>query len=82
MKALASAGAKIAELRRTGPQSQSHEPGAADLAWELEHESGKIDRALADAAALRIEARADRNELVAGESFKVDARWTLRSSTG
>lgn len=82
VKALASAGAKIAELRKTVPQSQSHEPGAADLAWELEHESGKIDRALADAAALRIEARADRNELVAGESFKVDARWTLRTSTG
>lgn len=82
IKSLAAAGAQIADLRKTAPQSQSHEPGAADLAWELEHESEKINRALVGAAALRIDARSDRNELVAGESFKVDARWTLRTSAG
>ena len=80
VKALAAAGAQIASLRKAALQSQ--DPGAADLAWELEHEREKIDRALADAAALHVDARADRNELVAGESFKVDARWTLRTSVG
>ncbi len=80
IKALAKAGSQVAALQKTVQQSQDPEGG--DFAWELEHEHEKIDRALADAAALHIDARADRNELVAGESFKVDARWTLRSRVG
>ncbi len=80
IKSLAAAGSQIAALRKT--VSQSQDPGAADLAWELDHEREKIDRALAGAAALHIDARADKNELVAGESFKVDARWTLRTNAG
>ena len=80
IKSLAAAGSQIAALQKTAAQSQ--DPGAADLAWELEHERQKIDRALADAAALHIDARADKNELVAGESFKVNTRWTLRSRVG
>ena len=79
-KALAAAGVQIAALRKVA--AQSPDSGGVDLAWELERETEKIDRALADAAALHIDARADRNELVAGESFKVDARWTLRTNTG
>ena len=80
IKSLAAAGSQIAALQKTAAQSQ--DPGAADLAWELEHERQKIDRALADAAALHIDARSDKNELVAGESFKVNTRWTLRSRAG
>ena len=80
IKSLAAAGSQIAALQKTAAQSQ--EPGAADLAWELEHEREKVDRALADAAALHIDARADKNELVAGESFKVNTRWTLRTNAG
>jgi LmbE family N-acetylglucosaminyl deacetylase len=79
-KSLAAAGAQIAALRKAAAQSQ--DSGRTDLSWELARETEKIDRALADAAALHIDARADRNELVAGESFKVDARWTLRTNTG
>jgi LmbE family N-acetylglucosaminyl deacetylase len=80
VKSLAAAGTQIATLRKNATQSQ--EPSAVNLSWELDRESEKIDRALADAAALHIDARADRNELVAGESFKVDARWTLRTNIG
>lgn len=80
IKSLAAAGSQIAALRKT--VSQSQDSGSADLAWELDHEREKIDRALAGAAALHIDARADKNELVAGESFKVDARWTLRTNAG
>jgi len=80
IKSLAAAGSQIAALQKTAAQSQ--DLGAADLAWELDHEREKIDRALADAAALHIDARADKNELVAGESFKVNTRWTLRTNTG
>ena len=80
IKSLAAAGSQIAALQKTAAQSQ--DSGAADLAWELQHEREKIDRALAGAAALHIDARADKNELVAGESFKVDARWTLRTNAG
>ncbi len=80
IKSLAAAGSQIAALQKTAAQSQ--DPGAADLAWELDHEREKIDRALAGAVALHIDARADKNELVAGESFKVDARWTLRTNAG
>ncbi|MGA8071943.1 MAG: PIG-L family deacetylase, partial [Candidatus Acidiferrales bacterium] len=80
IKSLAAAGSQIAALRKTVTQSQ--DSGAGDLAWELDHEREKIDRALAGAAALHIDARADKNELVAGESFKVDARWTLRTNAG
>jgi LmbE family N-acetylglucosaminyl deacetylase len=80
VKSLAAAGTQIATLRKNATQSQ--EPSAVNLSWELDRESEKIDRALADAAALHIDARADRNELVAGESFKVDVRWTLRTNVG
>ncbi len=79
VKSLAAAGTQIAALRKA---AQSQESGTTDLAWELDRESEKINRALADAAALHIDARADRNELVADESFKVDARWTLRTNAG
>jgi LmbE family N-acetylglucosaminyl deacetylase len=78
VKSLAAAGTQIAALRKAAAQDAN----AVDLAWELDRESEKIDRALADAAALHIDARADRNELVAGESFKVDARWTMRTNAG
>ena len=80
IKSLAAAGSQIAALQKTAVQSQ--EPGSADLAWELQHEREKIDRALAAAAALHIDARSDKNELVAGETFKVNARWTLRTRAG
>jgi LmbE family N-acetylglucosaminyl deacetylase len=80
VKNLAAAGAQIAALEKIAPPAA--EPGTADLAWELRHEREKIDRALADAAALHIDGRVDRNELVAGETFTVNTSWTLRSSAG
>ena len=55
---------------------------AGDLVWELARVRSRINRALANAAALHIDARADRNELVDGETFRVDTHWALRSAVG
>ena len=79
-KYLAAAGAKIADLEIAATSSAS--AGSSDLRWELAQVRARIDKALANVAALHVDARTDRNELVAGESFKVDTRWTLRESIG
>jgi LmbE family N-acetylglucosaminyl deacetylase len=79
-QALAEAAGEIAHLRTQGAAAGSDT--AANLKWELAREQEKIDRALADVAALHKDARADRNELVAGETFHVDTAWTLRPDAG
>jgi LmbE family N-acetylglucosaminyl deacetylase len=79
-KYLAAAGSKIADLEASTKATSGG--GASDLAWELARVRARIDQALANVAALHVDARADRNELVAGESFKVDTRWTFRQNIG
>jgi LmbE family N-acetylglucosaminyl deacetylase len=75
---LAAAGKSIAEAearleREAGPAEER-----ADARWELDQVRARVDRALAMAAALRFAARADRNGLVAGESFHVRLEWNYR----
>jgi LmbE family N-acetylglucosaminyl deacetylase len=63
-----------AELARAAGPAEER----ADARWELEQARARADRALALAAALRLTARADRNDLVAGESFHVRLEWSDR----
>lgn len=79
-KAIADAGSGIAALQKQNPPTGTD--AERNLNWELARARERIDRALADAAALHLDARADRNELVAGESFQVDTSWTLRKDVG
>ncbi len=75
---LAEAGKEIAALEaRMKPDAR---PGTeADGALrELRRVRTKIDRALELAEAVRLEARADRNELVAGETFGVQVERRMR----
>ena len=73
-RAIARAGKVIAELEAQLAKQTGDTAGAQ---WELARVRERMDAALAEAAALRIEARADRSEIVAGESFPVRAqvRW-------
>ncbi len=86
---LASAGKEIAALReQIAKQSGDDEKSAL---WELDGVKNRIDLALADDIAIPFEARANRHEVVAGESFSVDvvvsgepavpAKWTLSASS-
>ena len=70
-KDLADAAKEIARLREQ--VSKQNENGSAQLLWELERETEKIDLALNDDIALPMIVEADRHELVAGEEFSVDA---------
>ncbi|MFZ0967307.1 MAG: PIG-L family deacetylase [Candidatus Acidiferrales bacterium] len=79
-KYLAAAGTGIAGLEDSVKASSSE--GKSNLLWELSRVRERIDRALGNVAALHIDARANRDELVAGETFKVDTRWTLRENVG
>ncbi|MGH9745300.1 MAG: PIG-L family deacetylase [Candidatus Acidiferrales bacterium] len=89
---LAEAGKAIANLQEQiskGAAKQSGEQAAAAL-WELSRVRERIDAALAEDIALPMVAEADRHELVAGESFSVEAsflgqpavpvKWTLDDS--
>ena len=69
-KSLADAAKEIGKLREQ--VSKQNENGSAQLLWELERETEKIDLALNDDIALPMIAEAD-HELVAGEEFSVDA---------
>ena len=69
-KDLAEAAKEIAKLREQ--VSKQNENGSAQLLWELERETEKIDLALNDDIALPMIVEADRHELVAGEEFSVD----------
>jgi alpha-galactosidase-like protein len=70
-KELAHAGNEMANLSKQLSQSRTGQ--TAEALWELGHARSKIDRALADVMALHFNVRADRHELVAGESFSVSA---------
>jgi LmbE family N-acetylglucosaminyl deacetylase len=69
-KGLAAAAKEIEKLREQ--VSKQNENGSAQLLWELEHVTEKIDLALHDDIALPMIVEADRHELVAGEEFSVD----------
>jgi LmbE family N-acetylglucosaminyl deacetylase len=68
--ALVAAGKKIDEVPRPSVSSQTPAP-VVSLVRNLGRKREKIDRALALVAGLRLDALADRSELVAGESFTV-----------
>jgi len=71
-KHLAAAGREVADLQSA--LSADHKPDeVADVMWELARVQQRIDAALAAAAALRLDAHAERSELVAGEDFTVQA---------
>jgi LmbE family N-acetylglucosaminyl deacetylase len=69
-KGLADAAKEIAKLREQ--VSRQNENGSAQLLWQLERVTEKIDLALHDDIALPMIVEADRHELVAGEEFSVD----------
>src|SRR5882672_9967036 len=64
------AGKKIDEVPRPAVSSQTPAP-VVSLARSLQRKREKIDRALALVAGVRLEASADRSELVIGETFSV-----------
>jgi LmbE family N-acetylglucosaminyl deacetylase len=67
---LVAAGKKIDEVPRPSVSSQTPAP-VVSLVRSLGRKREKIDRALALVAGLRLDALADRSEIVAGESFTV-----------
>jgi LmbE family N-acetylglucosaminyl deacetylase len=79
-KQLAKAGGEMASAQDSLCKQRGPENAAA--CWELDHEKGKIDAALADAVALRLDARSDRSELVAGQDASVSLQWNYRANTG
>lgn len=75
----------VRQLSTAGKQieaaaNQAHsDPGTdRDLLWALDQERQKIDLALAEAAALHLNAEADQSALVAGEKFSVRVNWEKR----
>jgi LmbE family N-acetylglucosaminyl deacetylase len=75
-QALARAGGALIALRDQLTAKGSSEQD--DLRWNIDCARERIDHALALAAALQIEPRPDRSELVAGEDFAVDVEWRYR----
>ena len=67
---LVAAGRKIDEVPRPSVSSQTPAP-VVSLARSLQRKREKIDRALALVAGVRLDATADRSELVIGETFSV-----------
>ncbi|MFZ0639565.1 MAG: PIG-L family deacetylase [Candidatus Acidiferrales bacterium] len=72
---LATAGKQVASATR---QAQSDPAIDKDVLWALQQEQGRIDVALAEAAALHLNAESDQSTLVAGESFSVHVNWEKR----
>jgi LmbE family N-acetylglucosaminyl deacetylase len=75
-RALAAAWQALEEARR--PLFPPRQPAANRLSGELGLVLGRIEQALAMAAGLQLEVRADRSRVVAGESFTVRAAWRHR----
>lgn len=76
VRSMAAAGKQIVSLEDRVKQSK--DPRGADALWELEQVRGRIDHALADAAAVKIVSNSDRSELVPGEKFSVRAEIKYR----
>ena len=77
VRSIAAAGKEIVSLEEEVKHSRA--ATAADALWELEQVHGRINHALADAAAIKIVSNADRSELVGGEGFSVRAQVTHRN---
>ena len=75
VKYLATAGKQIESALSQG---QSDPATDRDVIWALQQEQGRIDAALAEAAALHLNAESDQSALVAGESFSVRVGWERR----
>ena len=69
-ESLASAGRKLSEVPAPAGMAQVPVP-VESLARSIKRKRGKIDAALALVAGVRLDANADRSELVAGENFSV-----------
>jgi LmbE family N-acetylglucosaminyl deacetylase len=76
--ALARAGKEIEAALEEFGRTESGKGKMENGSWELRRVKRNIDEALAAATALRVVARADRGEAVAGESFTVRAEWQGR----
>jgi LmbE family N-acetylglucosaminyl deacetylase len=81
-KSIAEAGKEIGTLQKDFCENKSADGAVAELCWVLAREHLKIDTALADAAAVEVEARAEQSELVAGEFAMVTVREQFRPDTG
>jgi LmbE family N-acetylglucosaminyl deacetylase len=77
VRSVAEAGKQISTLEDQVKHSQDSR--AANVLWELDQVREHVNRALADAAAIKIVSNSDRSELVAGESFSVRAEVTHRA---
>ncbi len=58
--------------------AESENVDGSSALWELGRIRRKLNRAIAAAVALQIDARADRSEIVAGEPFTVRLEWQYR----
>jgi hypothetical protein len=83
-ESIAKAGKEIVAVQTAncGNSSNATPVPAWDFCWALSQEHLKIDTALADAAAVEVEARATQSELIAGESATVSAREQFREGLG
>jgi LmbE family N-acetylglucosaminyl deacetylase len=77
VRCIAEAGKQIASLEDQAKGSPDSR--AANAISELDQVRGRINHALADAAAIKIISNADRSDLVAGESFNVRAEVAHRA---
>ena len=77
VRSIAAAGKEIVSLEEEVKHSTA--ASATDALWELEQVHGRINHALAAAAAIKIVSNADRSELVGGEGFSVRAQVTHRN---
>ena len=79
VKYLANAGK---ELQKATVEAQASTTIDKNVLWELRQQRQKIDDALAEAAALHLDAEADQNALVAGGNFSVRVTWSSRGDVG
>jgi LmbE family N-acetylglucosaminyl deacetylase len=70
--------AKLASAARRIQERPFEDSARGEFLWELRRAAERMDEALRLAAGLRVEAQADRGELVAGETFTVDVTWQQR----
>lgn len=66
------------QIEVAASQAKANPSADRELMWALEQERKKIDFALAEAAALHLNAEADNSALVAGEKFSVRVNWEKR----
>ena len=74
VKSLAAAGSELDKALAAGAN--------AEQTWRLQQQKKRIDRALAEAAALHLTAESSSSALVGGEKFTVRLNWEERSDVG